>query len=329
LPQEKPALEAATVHFEVGKRLLREGRRDKNAPKVEGAYDEFKAAYALYQGKGTLLNLVESELATGRNVDAMKHLREYQRRYGLPDEKSEYGKTFKEQWELAFRTTAHIVVVGPPALHIVMDGKDDGELTPLAEPIDVMPGHHAVDGVGTERLHAEVDALSGTTVRSALESTWGSGTPPIAVVPSPSEPNPAPRPTLPHADGVPPVTAHFWTPARIWGLVAGGAGVVSIGVGAAFAVQANHDADQAASLAARLGPSGCVGAKAQACRDLQSAHDDQSRDHALNLAFVGIGAAVAVSGAAVFLWPSHSRSAVAVVPMMSPRSVGVAIRGEL
>ena len=66
--QSDPALQAVAKQFEEGKRLLREGTQQSDPVKLERAYFDFKAAYAVYQGKGTLLNLIETELATTRTA---------------------------------------------------------------------------------------------------------------------------------------------------------------------------------------------------------------------------------------------------------------------
>ncbi len=165
-------------------------------------------------------------------------------------------------------------------------------------------------------------------MKVALESTQPSISLPLVVPPIPGDLGPPPQAPL-GTPVVPTLVRPFWTPPRTWGVLTAGMGVLSLGAGLAFAVQANLDADRAASLAAALGPSGCVGVRIQACQDLQSTHDDQSRDHALNLAFVGLGAAAVVVGAALLLWPMHSRSAAAVAQTMSAHGGGLEMRGEL
>ena len=46
---------------------------------LERAYFDFTGAYAVYHGPGVLLNLVASERSTGRDLVAMRHLRDFVR----------------------------------------------------------------------------------------------------------------------------------------------------------------------------------------------------------------------------------------------------------
>ena len=327
-PPKTPALEAATERFDAGKRLFREGAREHDPAKIERAYFEFKAAYAIYPGRGTLLDLLETEVATGRALDAMRHVREYVRSFGVPEPHSEYGRAFEAQRDAAYAATGHVEIVGPPAMRVVVDGQDQALVTPLTDAIDVTAGHHVVDLVGGETLHREVDATAGSITVLAFGALATAGTSAGPDARPPGEPAPLAMPALPA--NVPPVDQPpFWTPTRFWGAVVGTTGLISLGTGVIFAIRANQDADRASSLASSLGPSGCALAQPQPCRDLQTAHDDQSLDHALNLVFMGVGAAAIVSGAAMMLWPEGSQHRTALVPEIWAHGGGLGLRGEI
>jgi hypothetical protein len=341
-PSRTPALDAATERFESGKRLFREGTKEHDASKVERAYFEFKAAYAIYPGRGTLLNLVETELATHRDLDAMRHIREYARSYGVPDEHSDYRRAFDKHSEAAFKATGHVEIVGPARMRVVIDGNDEALLTPLRDPVDLTAGHHVIELVGSATLRGEANASAGAVTRLAFAQGEPAPAPSLAPSPSPAPPpptvpvapvpvEPSPPPTLPRlpTDVPPPRAPSFWTPTHVWGAVVGVAGLASVGTGLVFAARANQDADRASSLVTGLGPSGCVGVQSQDCSNLQSAHDDQSRDHALNLVFVSVGAAAVVSGAALLLWPAHASGQAGLVPVISPYGGGLQFRGDL
>lgn len=334
------AYQAASERFAEGARLLREGKREHNVPKLERAYLEFKQANAIYpRAKSGLLNLIESELATNRSLDAMKHLREFLRLHGRP-ESGELSSIFQEQWDLASQATGHIRVDAPPGRRIVLDGKDEAGVAPLADPVDVPPGHHMLEAEG---LRAEVDAAAGVVVDaslavpSAVQPPAGAPPPPTpSSVPMEGPPSTGSLPPAP-PDAVEPSGPHgYWSPMRTWGVVVGSAGLVSLGLGAFFATQASNDGSRAASILTRTGTNGCAGPGANTpdCQSLNSAYDDQSRDHALNLVFVGVGVAGAVASAALLLWPqpSHSTSAKAapmLVPLLSSHAGGIQLRGEL
>jgi hypothetical protein len=331
-PPRTPALDAATERFDAGKRLFREGTREHDPSKLERAYYEFKAAHAIYPGRGTVLNLAEAELATGRALDAMKHVREYVRSFGVPEAHSDYARAFEAQRDAASKATGHIEIVAPPSMRVAVDGQDQALVTPLADAVDVTAGHHVIELVGAETLRREVDAGAGSMTVVTFASTFAA--------PATRAPTPAPDAQPPAEPSTPAVTAlpatplpadepPFWTPTRFWGAVVGTAGVIALGTGAVFAVRANQDGDRAASIASGLGPSGCAIAQPQGCRDLQSARNAQSLDHALNLVFVGVGAAAVVSGAAMMLWPEHSQHRTALVPAFWARGGGLELRGEM
>jgi hypothetical protein len=77
-----------------------------------------------------------------------------------------------------------------------------------------------------------------------------------------------------------------------------------------------------------LGPSGCELARPKGCIDLQSAHDDQSHDHTLNLVFVSVGTAALASAGALMLWPALANHRMALVTSLSSRGGGVELRGD-
>jgi hypothetical protein len=321
-----PALQAIAKQFEEGKRLFRDGKRLHDPAMLERAYFDFKAAYAVYQGKGALLNLIDSELATNRALDAMKHLREFMKANGTPGEHSEYGRAFSEEWSVAFAGTGHIVIETEPSLRIVVDGKDEAGITPLADPIDVTPGHHVVEASGAETLRGEADVVAGATEHVKLLAVSRPSPPaPAAASTSAPEVTAPPAPAEPTTPDRPP----FWTGRRVWGLGVAAGGVLSIGLGAFFAVQTHNDATRATSILNGLGPSACASAQSAQCQQLQSAHDDQSRDHALNLVFVAVGAVAVATGATLLLWPQTSSSKTAIVPVVAPQGAGLQLRGEL
>jgi hypothetical protein len=185
--------------------------------------------------------------------------------------------------------------------------------------------------VGSEALRGETDAVAGSVTTVALAPPQSSPlTTPIAVAPAPSEPvAPIANMTPAPAESPPARARPFWTSTRVLGTVVGVTGLVSLGVGVGFAIQANQDADRGSSLASTLGPSGCLFAQSPSCRDLRSARDDQSRDHTLNLVFVSVGAAAVVAGAALILWPVHSRSRTALTPAVVVGGGGLQLQGEM
>lgn len=325
-----PALQAISKQFDEGKRLYREGKRLNDRALLERAYFDFAGAYAVYHGPGVLLNLVASERATGRDLDAMRHLRDFVSAYGVPDEHSEHHHTFQLSWNAVNAATGHVEVVeAPAALHILVDGKEEPGTTPLATPIDVPPGHHVLETSGPEKLRVEADVVAGSTVRvNFIPAPRPAPTPRLA---SPTAPMPD-APSPPAADQLSPSPAtSFWTGRRLWGASVAGAGAVSLLVSGVFAVKSHDAATSAAGLRASnttcgSSPSGGI------CTALNNAYNTQNSDATVSQVFLAAGLVAVVTGATLFLWPTSptpSGARTAIDPFMMPHGGGFQLRGDL
>ena len=325
-----PALQAISGQFEEGKRLYREGKRLNDRALLERAYFDFTGAYAVYHGPGVLLNLVASERSTGRNLDAMRHLRDFVRAYGVPDEHSEHHHTFQLSWNAVNAATGHVEVVeAPAALHILVDGKEEPGTTPLATPIDVAPGHHVFETSGPEKLHVEADIVAGSTVRvNFIPAPRPAPTPQLA---SPTAPMPD-APSPPVADqSQPDATMPFWTGRRAWGASVTGVGAVSLLVSGVLAVKSHDAAATAAGLRAE-GPTCGSNPGGGLCASLNSAYSTQNSDATASQVFLVAGLVALVTGATLFLWPTSatpSGARTSIEPFTMPHGGGFQLRGDL
>jgi hypothetical protein len=107
---------------------------------------------------------------------------------------------------------------------------------------------------------------------------------------------------------------------------------VGLLVGSALFANASNDNDaQATALNLSLGPTGCPGPSA--CADLQSTRDAERRDRTWSLVLGGAGAAALVTGAVLFLLPSHDDGAkssrIHLTPLVSTGAGGLVLHGEL
>jgi hypothetical protein len=172
-----------------------------------------------------------------------------------------------------------------------------------------------VDNVSpTERTEVEGFIVQMEALRKQQTSpiTQTASTDPVPAVPTVVT---SPAPKAPPADA--------WPWQQTTGLVAGGAGIVSIGVGAVLAVTGSSAASDAKERYTK-NPTADVWTKAKA--DYDSA---QSRNH-VGAALVGVGAALAAGGAALYLLaPKASRkSAIALTARILPGSAGLGIAGR-
>jgi hypothetical protein len=311
----------AKVRFQEGLTLHDQGHDEE-------ARLKFLEAYAVLKSPNLLFNLARSEQLSGHEVDAMGHYEAY---VHIEDPKvgdADRADARQHMAEIAPHV-GQVAVMAATGAHITLDGRSIGQDAPLAEAVPVAPGKHAVGAQTADGVVRSIDVVAGagSTVTADFTQTQATTSSP------PTSPASTEPPVSPQPHDVPPASAgsggSFWTPTRAAGAVAFGAGVVSLAVGFVFAGQASSAADRASMLSASIGPSGCASMPASSsCADLQSAHSDQSQDHTLNLVFVSVGAAAVVAGAVLFFWPRpHSQRATALVPMASPQSGGLMLRG--
>lgn len=310
--------------------LVAEGIEHFRQQDYEAARTAFSRAYALDPVPSTLMDLALAELQSGHPVDAVRHLRQF-----VVDPAAAPAKVavVREKWlPRAEAETSRLAIDGPAGAEFLVDGVLYGAL-PHREPIDIGVGAHTVvvraDGWSRS---SSVVTRAGETAAVHIEKPPDRSTPTTVPSHQPSAVN-APM-TTPEASPQPhdmtQAKPPFWTTTRTVGVIVAGAGIASLISGFAFAAAASSAEDQANGLAAQLGPSGCTLMPAsQQCSDLQSAHDEQSRDHTLNLVFVSVGAAAVAVGAVLFLLPvpkTQSRQP-ALAPMVAPGVAGLTLRG--
>ncbi|MEO8179278.1 MAG: hypothetical protein ABI895_10635 [Deltaproteobacteria bacterium] len=261
--------------------LFEEAQRRVAAGDYELACPKFKASYSLDPGGGTLLNLADCLEKQGRTASAWSTYKDallLAQRDGR-NERVEYARQRIQSLESKLAHLTVEVPAGSRVAELVLEV--DG--TPLAAaawgaelPVD--PGEHVVraQAPGFEPLEQRISLGSSPGARQTLEL-------PLL--------RPAPRATEPAAtasDTPPPMAAEPRHPARTWGWITGGVGLVALGVGSYFGAQAfSHWDDRNA---------GCKGGCTPAAK---TAGEDASQ--AATVATVGVGAGVVLLGTAALL----------------------------
>ena len=188
--------------------------------------------------------------------------------------------TYNEAVALARRTSRadyeqfaqqRIAAIEPKLLHLTIKVEDAAKVdglvvkrdgVPLAPgawetAIPVDPGRHAIVATAPKKKPWERSVVvdegtpSATVVVPALEDAPEEPPPP-----APSASIVVAPPPLPERPKAPPREADFWTPQRTTGLAIGGAGVVSVGIGAILGVVAKSSYDDARAMCARA-PDAC------------------------------------------------------------------------
>jgi hypothetical protein len=196
------------------------------------------------------------------------------------------------------------------AVKVTMDGAPlVDHLGSAAIPID--PGEHAFHFEGADALQAVDKSF---VVRDGeknrhLAVTMGGGAPAAA-------PAAATGATPPAADQA--SSPGGWSDRKTLAVVAGGLGIVSLGIGAAFGIMTFSQYNNAKTECTTLG---CApGSQAQS--DLSTANTSAT------ISDVGFGAGAVLVAGAVVLWITDKPSApVQVVPTASPQGAGFTLRG--
>jgi hypothetical protein len=277
----------AEARFEEGLNLYEKGS-------INEARLKLVQAYAVLGRPNILWNLSVAEFYSSRTLDSIRHMRRFLK---SPDANPRDVQVAREKFIPALeKITGRISVVAANGYSIAVDGEPAG-VSPLAEPVDVLPGRHAVVAIGPSgSTTAQVDVLAGQSVTSTLD-TGSSST----AASSESKPNGAAEPG---AEAPSPFARNVTM------LALGGAAVASAVVGVVFALKTSSDEDDAASIRSGIsgGTGACLGPGASPdCARLQSTTDDQVHDRGLSTGFF-IGAGVLAVGAIVtyFVWPKAS-----------------------
>jgi hypothetical protein len=321
------AVREAQARFEEGLGRVKSGD-------FEGARMSFVQAYVVLHKPDILWNLALSEEKSGRVVEALGHFKEFATQ--VPGDADRVGA--QKHVDALMLQTGHIEVLAPAGTPLILDGTTSVGTTPLADTVDVTPGHHVVDGKlpeGTKAL--VVDAVAGEIVRVSFVVSGGdrpsSATPapqsPASDVPAPAPaPVVAPAPEAPRSGSpsIPPSGAKLATTTAI-----GGGAVIAAVLGVYFGLQSRSDANTAAAYRSANGTSYCFDPSAPGCAQWNSAVQAQNRDATTsNVLYVSGGVLAAGAVATWLFWPKakETKGVAWVVPAAGPLGSGVVVGGR-
>lgn len=325
---------------EASKARYTEGLKLYQKKKYEQARASFLQSYALDKKPAALLMLAQCSLKLGRPMEALKYYDQF------VDEGGEPSGKVKDLVDAGRRDArkllGHVSVVAPDGAEVKVDDEPAGK-TPLAQPLDVLPGKHTVKvTLGEDEKVEKIDTPAGVTME-------------VKLVAKPRAPGPPPPPKLKAPTPITPASkgadggespSIFAPPETVWPVYAAGAvGIVGLSMAAIFAglransQQAIEVADGALSRA-NTNRSRCsdptVGTPfEETCITLQknlSATEDQKKAAMVGLAvgITGIGLAVA--------WyffapkdrgsPESDASNVKLNPYVGPEGGGAAVGGS-
>lgn len=276
----------AETLFDEGVKLLRAGKLTEACPK-------FEQSQRIDSAVGTLLYLAECYERTGRTASAWATYREAASAASASGQASRalVGDERARKLEPTLSRVTFIVASqnDMPGFELRKDGKPVSRAV-FSVPIPLDPGEHTIAARAPGYEPFEVQVLVSTQPEHQTINI-----PPLKALPQAAEPSPAPAPAKPGlavAPPPPPPPLDSGAGQRTWGLVAGAVGLVGVGAGAWFGLDANSKDDDASK--------SCDGARcsSKAAEEIS----DQAQDSALiaNICY-GVGAAGLISGVVLYL----------------------------
>jgi hypothetical protein len=315
--QTSPATARADALFAQGKAALEAGDYSHACPKLQ-------ESYGIDPTNGTLLALAVCHEGLGRTATAWREFR------AAADGATKEGRTDRADFARAHiakleprLSTLTVIVPGdaPSGVAVDVDGAALAE-GDWGKPVPIDSGHHTVGAhaagrtawTGAVDLGIEHDAQSVKVGPLPLEGS--AATPPVAAVAATPPTNAPPAETPADTSA----TAEDSTPGawkRPAGWIAGGAGVVVLGIGAYFgasAISKSNDAKSQCSLTS------CTNSAAV------NENNDAKTAATISDVTIGVGLAAVAAGAYLLLTAPSTRGAPAasrVTPVVGSRGAGV------
>jgi hypothetical protein len=317
---------AAQESYERGNRVFNQAEQMHDRALYEAAYLQFSQAFAIFPDERILWNLIVSEIKTERDVDALRHLRSYDKHQHVTDVPGHpHRALFATFFAQASKATGHLAIEAPVAAQLRLDDADIG-VAPLEDPVDVTPGLHQVEArlPGGRTLVASASPAAGEVTHVTLvEPPPEPGPAWTAVQRTAAITSPSPPPERDELTGRQP---SFWTARRDAGVGVAAVGVVSLVLSGVFDARSASAANRAAAI--RGGSTTC----GNDCPALEDAYRSENSDTTWSRVFLSVGIAAAAAGAVLFLWPTSSSppsaSRTALGPVVMPQGGGVQLRGE-
>lgn len=224
---------AAEALFSEGRRLMEAGRYSDACPK-------FEASQRLDPGVGTMLNLAECYERTGRTASAWAEFREVISAARAADSADREALARQKASALENKLSRLTITLSPEAsaTHGIEVRRDGNVVDPaeLGSAIPVDPGKHVIEATAPGKakwfstLELPADGSQSTLTIPPLEAATESARQPAVTDPNSTPPEPA--------------KANNGSGQKVAAYVVGGVGIVGLGLGAVFGLQAMSKHDQ-------------------------------------------------------------------------------------
>jgi hypothetical protein len=310
-----------------------EGLQRAKVGDFEAARVSFVQAYAVLHRPRILWNLALCEEKTGRTLDALFHFRAVAR----DSSASESDRTDAQNHATSLHSRIGLIEVrAPPGAVVMVDGNPPVGTTPLAEPLEVMPGRHVIEAkLPRGTLATVVEATAGEVKQATFAAAEAPAAPEPVTVRPPEGAGPA-GPGV--AAAAPTTTSHGdastralpRSEPRVSGSQASGSGAApgdskarltvvaatggvalsALAVGVYLAFKSQDEASTANGYRAQsMNPgSACYQATSVSCAAWNDAIQGENRDATLATAmYVTAGVLAAAAVVTWFVWPKPSR----------------------
>jgi hypothetical protein len=287
--------------------LFREGVALMDQGRLDAAREKLEKSLAITRKPAVVFNLAQLERTAKRPVQALKLFREYGEIAGPKGAQLEEAQNLMQK---AYAETGHIKVTGAEGQELQVDADKYGKL-PMSAEIDVTVGTHRVSAGAESRnvacepgkqLIVNLDKGGGTSTAPAT-----SGTGPVA----------------PGETSYQRTTAGYVVPA-----VLAGAGLVGIGLGAAFGA---GSASKTTEVEAQFNQKVCAIRGTSACQAALEKSDSAKAQQGLSIGMYVVGGVLAAAAIGAWLfWPKDQvtkRAAVRLSPWVGRESQGMTLEG--
>jgi len=305
---------------------FKEGLARVKSKDFEAARLSFEQAYAVLHRPLILWNLALSEEKTSHPLEALGHFRQVAREAPSDADRASAQKHV----EALLGELARIDVQAPAGTALALDGASVAGTAPLADPLDVMPGHHVIAATltGGVAKSSDVDAVAGQVAHVSFAADPPA--PVVAALPAaaPVAAAPASAAPLPDVPPLPESSKPFWTPRTVTATAFVGVAIVAGGAAAGFGLASQNNKSTVDGYKSKHSSGYCLVPSGTAppsdCGPWNNAVNAQNRDANISNALYFAAGALAL-GAVVswFFWPKAGHTKAAwVSPEVGPRAAG-------
>ncbi|HVJ18543.1 MAG TPA: tetratricopeptide repeat protein [Polyangiaceae bacterium] len=317
----------AQSHTALAESLYQEGKRLMNERKFDQACPKLEESYKLEPATGTLLNLGACYDGAGKYATAWAYYNDALAAAKRESQDVRVTYATEQLQKLEAQLTRLQIELAPgadvPGLEVRLDGRAISSAA-LGFPSPVDPGQHVIEvsAPGKKPIRMDLVANAPKTVVKAivpvLEDAGGAPTGPAAPAAAATTPAPAPEPGEQSSGGG----------VKTLGFVLGGVGVLGLGAGLVFNLNARSDAERAGEACTEL-PDGNTCRDSKDLTDYRDAVDSAETNRTLSYVGFGIGAAALATGITLILVGGSERESPPPVAFdFTQSSLGLSARGR-